>query len=214
MKGSFDEQKLIADVCWGISHGFSARDLVPMLKRLVAQAPIETDAGTFGRQRLAELIVGEQPWRAARLTRDLIIAERADAQTYAVLGLALSLLGHFRCAVQSYERALLLAPRTAVYSHNLGHLLDVALGRPREALPHLAAAYRSDPGDVEVAASYAHALQHAGRAGDARHLLERVFDRATASQLLERWNRPDRQASVRELSRQSPPTRAWPAFGS
>jgi tetratricopeptide (TPR) repeat protein len=180
-------EKLIAHVQWGIDHDFCARDLAPMLERLIRRAPIESDAGTFARQTLAELSVAEQPWRAARLTRDLIAAERASAQTHGVLALAHSLLGNFRCAVQAYERALALAPDCVEYSHNLGHLLDVALERPRQALVHLGRAHRAEPDDVEIAASYAHALQHAGRTRDARRLLSRVVEPALADELLTRW---------------------------
>lgn len=206
-------EKLIAHVQWGIDHGFCARDLAPMLERLVRRTRVESDAGTFARQTLAELTVAEQPWRAARLARDLIAAERASAQSHAVLALAHSLLGNFRCAVQAYERALALAPNTVEYAHNLGHLLDVALDRPRQALVHLGQAHRADPEDVEIAASYAHALQHAGRASDARRLLCRSLEPALVDELLERWAEASAQ-QVSEFGERPAPARVRPALGA
>lgn len=210
-RGEIDQ--LVANVQWGTDRGFCARDLAPMLERLLKRTPLESNAGTFARQRLAEVIVAEQPWRAACLARALIVAERAGAQTHAVLALAHSLLGNFRCAVQAYERALGLAPDTVEYSHNLGHLLDVALDRPRQALLHLGRAHRAEPRDVEIAASYAHALQHAGRTRDARRLLCRLLDPAAVDALLERWAKA-RAESAREPHDPALPARVRPALGA
>ena len=82
----------------------------------------------------------------------------ADDGAWAVLGLAQSLLGNYRYAARAYERALALAPNNPWYAHNLGHLYDVALDRPQDALPLLAQATAAQPGEADIAASYAHAL--------------------------------------------------------
>jgi len=71
----------------------------------------------------------------------------------------------------------------------LGHLLDVALGRPNDALPLLAEAYKREPKESEIAASYAHALARAGKLTLAKKVLRRVVAKgATAEQMiLWRW---------------------------
>jgi len=74
-------------------------------------------------------------------------------------------------AARSYRRALALAPDCGVYEHNLGHVLDVALNRPHDALAHLERAHRDLPEESEVASSYAHALLRSGQLDKARKLL-------------------------------------------
>ena len=86
----------------------------------------------FAKLRLSELIVGDAPFRAARLARDVLVRGESD-RAWAVLGLAHTLLGNYRVAARSYRRALALAPDCGVYEHNLGHVLDVALNRPQDA---------------------------------------------------------------------------------
>jgi Flp pilus assembly protein TadD len=105
-----------------------------------------------------------------------VLAQGDDDRAWAVLGIAHTLLGNYQCAKRAYVRALALVPGCPWYSHNLGHLIDVALDRPREALVHLAAAYRAEPGETEVAASFAHALARAGRVSQARKVLRRALE--------------------------------------
>ncbi|HKO49722.1 MAG TPA: tetratricopeptide repeat protein [Polyangiaceae bacterium] len=164
---------MLTDVEWAMSKQFAARDLVPMLENLVRAAPSASEAAYFAKLRLSELIVGDAPFRAARLARDVLVRGESD-RAWAVLGLAHTLLGNYRVAARSYRRALVLAPDCGVYEHNLGHVLDVALNRPHDALAHLERAHRELPEESEVASSYAHALLRSGQLDKARKLLARA----------------------------------------
>jgi len=82
--------------------------------------------------------------------------------------------------VSAYHHALTSAPKNPWYAHNLGHLLDVALGRAHDAVGWLKRAYQSAAYSGEVAASYAHALARVGRLAEARKVLGRAMKR-TAS---------------------------------
>jgi len=182
--------RLLTNVAWAMERGLGARDLVPMLEKVVARAPRGSSVAGVARCQLAELLVERAPWRAARLTQEAL-AEGEDDRAWAVLGLAHTLLGNYGCAKKAYTRALALAPGCASYAHNLGHLLDVALGRTREALPYLQTAHRAEPGDPEIAASYALGLARAGRLAEACDLLARALGetpRATY-RLIHRWLR-------------------------
>jgi Tfp pilus assembly protein PilF len=182
-----DLERMLTDVEWAMSKQFAARDLVPMLENLVRAAPPSSEACYFAKLRLSELIVGDAPFRAARLARDVLESGDSD-RAWAVLGLAHSLLGHFRSAARAYRRALTLAPDCAVYEHNLGHVLDVALDRPHDALAHLDRAHRNLPEEREIASSYAHALLRSGQLARARELLLRAVDgEAEADQILSTW---------------------------
>jgi len=168
-----DLERMLTDVEWAISKQFAARDLVPMLENLVRAAPAASEAAYFAKLRLSELIVGDAPFRAARLARDVLVRGESD-RAWAVLGLSHTLLGNYRVAARSYRRALALAPDCGVYEHNLGHVLDVALNRPHDALPHLERAHRDLPEESEIASSYAHALLRSGQLDKARKLLARA----------------------------------------
>jgi len=184
---SADLERMLTDVEWAISKQFAARDLVPMLEKLVRAAPAASEAAYFAKLRLSELIVGDAPFRAARLARDVLERGESD-RAWAVLGLAHSLLGHFHSAARAYRRALALAPDCAVYEHNLGHVLDVALNRPRDALVHLERAHRGMPEEREIASSYAHALLRSGQAEKARELLLRAVKGVPeAEEILKAW---------------------------
>ena len=182
-----DLERMLTDVEWAISKQFAARDLVPMLENLVRAAPTVSEAAYFAKLRLSELIVGESPFRAARLARDVLVRGDSD-RAWAVLGLAHSLLGNYRVAARSYRRALVLAPDCGVYEHNLGHVLDVALNRPLDALVHLARAHRALPDEREVASSYAHALLRSGQPERALELLRKaVPGPLAADEVLRAW---------------------------
>src|SRR4051812_25854417 len=165
-----DLERMLTDVEWAMSKQFAARDLVPMLENLVRAAPAASDAAHFAKLRLSELIVGDAPFRAARLARDVLVRGESE-RAWAVLGLAHTLLGNYRVAARSYRRALAIAPDCGVYEHNLGHVLDVALNRPHDALSHLERAHRELPDESEIASSYAHALLRSGQLDKARKLL-------------------------------------------
>lgn len=166
-----DVERLLGNVQWAMAHGLGPRDLVPMLDNLGRRAEPGSDIALFAGRELAALLAGSQPWRAARLCRDVLACAPDDAQAWSVLGLSLCMLGHFRCARRAYLRARALSPDCAATAHNLGHLLDLAFDNPRGALPHLLAAYRLAPDEVEIAGSYAHALVRTGRRADARRVL-------------------------------------------
>jgi tetratricopeptide (TPR) repeat protein len=170
-----DLDRLLNDVAWAMERGLGARDLIPMLEKVVARAPRGSRAALFAERELAERLVERAPWRAAVMARG-VLAHGDDDRAWAVLGIAHTLLGNYRSAKKAYLRALALSPGCPWYSHNLGHLIDVALDRPREALSHLSAAYRAEPGEAEIAASFAHALARAGRVSEARRVLGRALD--------------------------------------
>jgi Flp pilus assembly protein TadD len=170
-----DLDRLLNDVAWAMERGLGARDLIPMLEKIVRRAPRGSRAALFAQRELAEKLVEQAPWRAARLARE-VVAHGDDDRAWAVLGIAHTLLGNYRSAKKAYLRALALSPGCPWYSHNLGHLIDVALDRPREALSHLAAAYRAEPGEGEIAASFAHALARVGRVSEARRVLGPSLD--------------------------------------
>jgi tetratricopeptide (TPR) repeat protein len=186
-----DVQRLQSDVQWALQKGLGPRDLVPMLERLRAHAPRGSTAACFAGTELAELLLPTAPWRAAVLAREVLQHEETD-RAWALLGLSLSLLGHYRSAKRAFAKALALDPGCSSYAHNLGHLLDAGLGRPQEALPWLKRAFQARPADEEVAASYAHALFRTGRAAEARQVLENALGAGspTVAELLSRWSAP------------------------
>jgi Flp pilus assembly protein TadD len=183
-----DIERLQSDVEWALSKGLGPRDLVPMLEQLRAHAPRGSDAACFAGTELAEQLLSNEPWRACVLAREVLTHVETD-RTWAVLGLGMALLGHYRTAKNAFARALALSPNCASYAHNLGHITDAGLGQPREALPWLERAFLARPEDAEVAASYAHALVRVGREPEARQVLEEALgpDSETAATLLARW---------------------------
>jgi tetratricopeptide (TPR) repeat protein len=163
-------EQLFSDVSWAISRGLPKRDLLAMLRRLIASAAPGSPEHTFAKLELSELLLGDEPFRAARLAMD-VLRVTPEPRAYGVLGIAHSMLGAYRAAKQAYEQAVLLAPEHPGYRHNLGHLLDVAFNRPREALRHLAIARRERPDEPAIVTSEAHALARVGQAARARALL-------------------------------------------
>jgi Flp pilus assembly protein TadD len=182
-------ERMVSDVSWAISRGLPKRDLLAMLKRLIASAAPGSPEESFAKLELSELIVGDEPFRAARLALDVLKEEGPLARAFGVLGIAHSLLGHFRAARRAYERAVELEPEHPAYLHNLGHLLDIAFDRPREALRHLAAARRARPSEPAIVTSEAHALTRAGQTARAAQLLVRTlrWSRAEAEARVESW---------------------------
>jgi predicted Zn-dependent protease len=180
-------ERLVSDVSWAISRGLPKRDLVAMLKRLIASATPGSPEECFAKLELSELIVGDEPFRAARLAMDVLKAG-ADPRAFGVLGIAQSLLGNFRAARSAYEQALQLEPDHPAYRHNLGHLLDIAFDRPREALRHLAVARRARPAEAAIITSEAHALARTGQTARAVQLLQQTLG----------WTDSDAQARVSE----------------
>lgn len=159
-------ETLLHDVGYALERGYPPRELIPMLEKLVVHAEKGSDAALFGMRELAKLLCDKQPWRAARLARQ-VLAQADDAEAWRTLGVALSMLGHFRAAVRAYQHALAHDPRCPVATHNLGHLLDVGLGRPDRGLRYLSVALAVAPHDIEIRASHAHALVRLGRLDEA-----------------------------------------------
>lgn len=159
-----------------------------MLEKLVLHAEPGSDAALIGMRELAKLLVAVEPWRAAQLAR-AVLAEVDDAEARRTLGVALSMLGHHRAAVRAYRQALALTPRCPISAHNLGHLLDVALGRPEQGLPYLEIALSTAPDDPELVASYAHALCRLGRTAEALSRLTAALPggQAEAEELMASW---------------------------
>lgn len=148
------------------------KELVPVLERLAAIAPEGSEDSSFAHRHLAELSIEENPWRAALHLRRVVQARGEDDVVHALLGLCHALLGNFRAAVSHYRRALSITPRNPWYHHNVGHLLDVALATPAQALPHLRSAHRLEPLEDEITASLAHCLAGSGELGEARALAD------------------------------------------
>ncbi len=161
---------LLGDVAFALRQGLGPGELVPMLERLLELAPAGSEARRFGSLQLAEILIHTQPFRAASLARPVAL-ECASDRAWGIVGLALTLLGHYRAAVRAYRHALLLAPNHAGYLHNLGHVLDVGLDRYREARAYLELAHRGEPKVREIASSLAHAVARAGHHNRAVDLL-------------------------------------------
>ncbi len=172
-----------------LRRAFDPADVLPRLARLARLAPAASDDGVFAHRQLAELLVERHPWRAAIYARRALAHRKDDDRAWAVLAFCQTLLGNFRCAATAYKQAIASAPGNPWYAHNLGHLLDVALGAPERALPWLRSAYGAKVDNSEIVASYVHALARAGKTCEAREILERALDRFDSRELeaLLRW---------------------------
>lgn len=184
-----DVERIRREVERALRDRLDAETILPLLARLARAAAPESDAWIYAHRHLAEIGVEHDPWRAALFARRVLALRPDDDGAWAVLGLAQSLLGHYRYAARAYERALKLVPENPWYAHNLGHLYDVALDRPEDALPLLARATEAQTGEADIAASYAHALARSGKLALAKRVLKRAIRRGgTADQMaLWRW---------------------------
>jgi tetratricopeptide (TPR) repeat protein len=165
---------------WTLSRAVDPSDVLPMLHRLSRLAEDGSDESLFAHLHLAELLVERDPWRAALYARRVLAHRPDDDRGWATLALCQTLLGNYKFAVSAYHNALTSAPKNPWYAHNLGHLLDVALGRARDAVGWLRRAYQTAAYSGEVSASYAHALARVGRLGDARKVLARAMKRGSS----------------------------------
>jgi tetratricopeptide (TPR) repeat protein len=175
---------------------------VPLLHRLARTAAPGSDESVFAHRHLAELIAGRHPWRAALYARRVVSERPDDDRAWAVLALCQTLLGNYRYAAASYQRALACAPKNPWYAHNLGHLLDVALRRPNEALFWLKTAAAGAPNHSEIATSLAHALACAGKIGEAKKVLARAMKRSASREQAALW---------RWLEQGAPPGKTQPS---
>jgi Tfp pilus assembly protein PilF len=173
-----EAKRLRRNVEWALQRALDPSTVLPMLHRLSRVAEDGSDESIYAQRRLAELLADHHPWRAALSARRVLAVRPDDDGAWAILALCHAVLGNFRCAVSAYRRALALSPVNAAYAHNLGHILDVALDRPREAVPCLRAAYELGGRRTEVAASLVHALGRAGEMEEARRVSRRALARA------------------------------------
>ena len=163
--------------------------VLPLLHRLAARAEEGSDEAAFAHRQLAEILLERDPWRAALHARRVTRIRPEDDRAWAALALSQSLLGNHQYASRALACALERSPDNPWYAHNLGHTLDVALGRPREAVRYLRRAYYRSGQNADVATSLAHALARAGRARAAKTLLARVLKESPAPErrALMRW---------------------------
>jgi Flp pilus assembly protein TadD len=189
---------MYTDIEWALSQGLPVGQVVPMVERLMNEAAPGTPHANYAKRQLAELIVRKDPFRAARLSREVTNDCPDDDRALATLGLSCLLMGHYRMAERAYRRALRLVPHCPWYAHNLGHMLDVALGRPKEALPLLKMSLRAMPHEPEIASSYAHALFAAGDPTEGwKQLLASVDgSHARAKEVYKAWF-PSEASSIR-----------------
>ena len=172
----------------------SPAEVLPMLERLQRVALEGSDDASFADRRMAELLLETAPWRAALHIRRLVETQPNEDATWALMGLAQALLGHYRYACASYRKALSIAPGNPWYSHNLGHLLDVALDRPDDARKHLERAHSRVPDEPAITCSLVHALWRCGRLDDARRVLRPLLIHSNGTD-------PDVSALAAELDR-------------
>jgi hypothetical protein len=170
-------RELRRQIEWTLARAIDPADVLPMLHRLARLADDGSEESAFAHMHLADLLVERNPWRAALCARRVVVHRPEDDRAWATLALCQTLLGNYRFAVTGYRRALEGAPANPWYAHNLGHLLDVALGRAEDAVSWLQRAYDAAPQSGEVAASFAHALARAGQIPEARKVLTRAIKR-------------------------------------
>ncbi|MCL2777842.1 MAG: hypothetical protein FWD73_07545 [Polyangiaceae bacterium] len=189
MDAGIERLRLRREIEGSLRRAFDPDDVLPRLARLARLAPAASDDGVFAHRQLAELLAERHPWRAAVYARRALAHRTSDDRAWAVLAFCHTLLGNFRSAVAAYRSALACAPTNPWYAHNLGHLLDVALGRPEQALPWLRAAHAAMNDNSEIIASYVHALARAGQIATARPILARAIMRFPSRELeaLMRW---------------------------
>lgn len=194
-------QELRRQIEWTLSRAVDPSDVLPMLHRLSRLADDGSDESLFANLHLAELLVERDPWRAALYARRVLAHRPDDDRGWATLALCQTLLGNYKFAVSAYHNALTSAPKNPWYAHNLGHLLDVALGRARDAVGWLRRAYQSAAYSGEVSASYAHALARVGRLAEARKVLARAMRRGSSR---------EHSALLRWLDQGAPPDKDHP----
>ncbi|MFO0618763.1 MAG: hypothetical protein U0414_39595 [Polyangiaceae bacterium] len=171
--------------------GESRAHVLSRLAAVARRAAEGSDDWLFAVRMLAVLGAGENPWKASLLARRVLAHVPHAGDVWGALGLAQSILGNFAYAARCYERALTVHATSgskpldslrATLHHNLGHLYDVALDRPGDAVPHLSSALSiatrarlARTAREEIAASLAHALARSGDATRAREVLGRAI---------------------------------------
>ncbi len=178
-------RKLLRDLEVAASQSARDEDLIAILEHLLGAAQEGSEVSHYARLKLAELLVSRRPWRAARLARQVALGT-GSALAWALLGLAHTVLGHHRAAVSAYRQAQRQSPNDPWIAHNLGHLMDVSLDRPQDAMGLLHRAYRALPEEREIASSFAHALLRAGLQARAEEILREALG-DEAPYWMQRW---------------------------
>ncbi len=148
-----------------------------LLEALATRAVEGSPEACFANRHLAEMLLEESPWRAALHVRRLLRSCPEDDAGHALMGLSQALQANYRMAVSSFRRAVAISPANPWYHHNLGHLLDVALSRPQDAVAHLQRAFRAQPSQEEVGASYAQCLGRLGRCAEGVEIVGALLQR-------------------------------------
>ncbi|HEX7663490.1 MAG TPA: hypothetical protein VF407_03225 [Polyangiaceae bacterium] len=176
-----EAKRLRQDVEWALESALDSGDLLPLLRRLAETAAEGSDDAIFAHRQLAEVLVEREPWQSTLEARKVLAVSPDDERAWAALALSQTLLGNYRYAANAYAHALSAAPQNPWYAHNLGHLLDVALDKPEEAVPWLRRAFdgsktRAAP-NCEIAASFSHALARTGNVVEAKKVLAGAMKR-------------------------------------
>ncbi|WP_394849067.1 hypothetical protein LZC95_16650 [Pendulispora brunnea] len=182
-----EAKRLRQDVEWALQSALDPGEVLPLLHRLTRTAAPASEESIYAHRQLAELLVERHPWRAALHARKVLLWVKDDDRAWAVLGLCQTLLGNYKYAASSYFRALCASPKNPWYAHNLGHLVDVALGRADDAVVWLQTAYEGAMGNREIAASFAHALARAGKLDEAKRVLSRAMKRGVSREEAALW---------------------------
>ncbi len=148
-----------------------------LLEALATRAVEGSPEACFANRHLAEMLLEDSPWRAALHLRRLLKSCPEDDAGHALMGLSQALQANYRMAVSSFRRAVAISPANPWYHHNLGHLLDVALSRPHDAVVHLQRAFRAQPSQEEVGASYAQCLGRLGRCAEGVEIVATLLQR-------------------------------------
>ncbi len=148
-----------------------------LLTKLASKAEEGSEASLFAYRHLAEINLERNPWKAALQLRCVLAHCDDDDVLYALMGLCHALLGNYRVAVRAYGEAARLSPMTPWYHHNLGHLMDVALGKPDRAEAHLRRAFELEPDHDEIIGSLAHCVARLGDLPTAKQLAELALEK-------------------------------------
>src|SRR5690349_193637 len=105
-----ETQRLRLEVERALRGAFDPADVLPRLARLARLAPRSSDDAVFANQKLGELLVERDPWRAALYVRRALAHRDSDDRAWAILALCQTLLGNFRCAASAYKKAIACAP--------------------------------------------------------------------------------------------------------
>lgn len=171
----FDLHKLRVKAEHALRKATTPQQQLRVLRRLLPLFPPDGKDALFIHQRIAALCLESEPWQAALAARRAVRLAPGDDYGWALYALALTLLNQYHAAANAYFQALRIAPWNPWYANNLGHLLDVGLNCPERGLPLLAMAHERQPDDLEIATSYAQALERAGQEQKAQDVLRRVM---------------------------------------